>query len=387
MVHWTVRLPPTFMGPELTEWQAFLVLNALPNIGPITTNRLLGALGGDPRQIFAAGRRQLEAVSGVGPAISDTLIRWSEHFDLGREERKLAEAGATFVTTRDEAYPSLLRQIHDPPIGLYRRGDYAFARPGIAIVGSRRATLYGQSVAKRLAGELAARGFCVVSGLARGIDTAAHEGALAGGGPTVAVLGNGPDIIYPPENLDLYRRIAGNGAILSEFPFGRRADRQSFAMRNRIVSGLCEAVVVVESDVDGGAMITARFAGEHGRLVYAVPGRIDQPSSRGCHQLIRDGATLLTGVDDILAELSYLDGLRPTPLPSAPVSDGSVDGLSEVEKRVLDCFRGGTALGIDALIDLTKMPAHELGATLMLLELKRLVIKRVDGSFEARSGG
>jgi len=372
------------MPAELTERQAFLVLNALPNIGPITTNRLLAELGGDPREILTAGTARLGAVRGVGPAISRTLAQWDKAFDLAREEKSLAAAGVTFLTTRDEGYPPLLAKIHDPPIGLYRKGAYGFADPCVAIVGSRRATLYGQAVARRLGDELAQRGFCVVSGLARGIDTAAHEGALAAGGKTAAVLGTGLDIIYPPENLELYRRIAESGAVLSEFPFGRRADRQSFAMRNRIVSGICEAVVVVESDVDGGAMITARFAGEHGRLIFAVPGRIDQPSSRGCHQLIRDGATLLTGVDDILAELNYLDGMRPAPLPGGTDGGGPAIGLSEAEARVLECFRGGSVLGIDALTGLTKLPAHELGATLMLLELKRLVVKRLDGAFEAK---
>ena len=374
------------MSAELTERQAFLVLNALPNIGPITTNRLLEELGGDPRAIFAASGNRLGAVKGVGPAISRTLTQWGEHFDLAREEKKLADTGATFITTRDDAYPKLLRQIHDPPIGLYRKGAYAFEHPCIAIVGSRRTTLYGQAVARKLGAELAGRGFCVVSGLARGIDTAAHEGALSVGGRTAAVLGTGLDIIYPPENLDLYRRIAETGAILSEFPFGRRADRQSFAMRNRIVAGICEAVVVTESDVDGGAMITARFAGEQGRLIFAVPGRIDQPSSHGCHQLIRDGATLLTGVDDILAELNYLDGLRPAPIPAGAADTTMTGGLSETEQRVFECFRGGSILNIDALAGLTQMPAHELGATLMLLELKRLVVTRLDGAFEARGG-
>jgi DNA processing protein len=239
-------------------------------------------------------------------------------------------------------------------------------------------------VARKLGTELAERGFCVVSGLARGIDTAAHEGALSVGGKTAAVLGNGIDIVYPPENLDLYRRIAEKGAVLSEFPFGRRADRQSFAMRNRIVSGISEAVVVVESDVDGGAMITARFAGEHGKLIFAVPGRIDQPSSRGCHQLIRDGATLLTGVEDLLSELNYLDGLRPAPVPAGKTDAAMTGGLGEAEQRVFECFRGGSILNIDTLVGLTQMPAHELGATLMLLELKRLVVKRIDGAFEAR---
>ncbi len=371
---------------ELTEPQAFLVLNALPNIGPITMNRLLAELGGDPRAIFAAGIRRLETVRGVGPVIARTIAEWEKQFDLAREERRLAEAGATFVTVRDDAYPKLLRQIHDPPIGLYRRGGYTFDQPCVAVVGSRRPTLYGQTVARKLGADLAERGFGVVSGLARGIDTAAHEGALSVGGHTAAVLGNGLDIIYPPENLDLYRRIGEKGAVLAEFPFGRRADKQSFAMRNRIVSGICEAIVVVESDVDGGAMITARFAGEHGRLIFAVPGRIDQATSRGCHQLIRDGATLFTGIDDLLAELNYLDGLRPAAIPAAP-GGGAVaapGGLGEAEQRVLECFRGGAILTIDALTGLTQMPAHELGATLMLLELRRLVVKRVDGAFEAR---
>jgi DNA processing protein len=372
------------MGIDLTEQQAFLVLNALPNIGPITTNRLLEELGGDPRAIFSVGARRLETVKGVGPVIAQTLAGWTEHFDLAREEKRLADTGAVFVTTRDAGYPKLLREIHDPPIGLYRKGGYDFAHPGVAIVGSRRATLYGQTVAKKLGAELAERGFCVVSGLARGIDTSAHEGALSVGGKTAAVLGTGIDLIYPPENLDLYRRIAETGAVLTEFPFGRRADRQSFAMRNRIVSGICEAVVVVESDVDGGAMITARFAGEHGKLIFAVPGRIDQPSSRGCHQLIRDGATLLTGVEDLLSELNYLDGMRPSPVPAAAADSGTVGGLSEPEQRVFECFRGGSILNIDTLVGLTQMPAHELGAMLMLLELKRLVVKRVDGAFEAR---
>ncbi|MFZ9683462.1 MAG: DNA-processing protein DprA, partial [Cephaloticoccus sp.] len=301
------------MNGKLTARQALLVMNALPNIGPITLNRLLEEFGGDPVAVLGASARQLQAGKGVGPAVSASLTDWAKHFDLAREEERMARAGADFITAVDETYPRLLKEIHDPPIGLYRKGNYAFDQPCIAIVGSRRTTLYGQSVAQRFAAELAQRGFCIVSGLARGIDTAAHEGALSVKGHTVAVLGCGLDIIYPPENLDLYRRIAETGAIVSEFPFGRKADRQSFPMRNRVVAGICDAVIVVESDVAGGSMITARFAGEQGRLVYAVPGRIDQASSAGCHQLIRDGATLLTSVDDILGELSYLDGLRPSP--------------------------------------------------------------------------
>lgn len=368
-----------------------MILNDLPNIGPISLNRLLAEFGGDPVAILRADRRSLERVRGVGPETSAAVVGWTAHFDLAREEERLAKAGATFITARDTGYPRLLKEITDPPIGLYRKGGYEFDAPCIAIVGSRRTTLYGQATAKKLGAELARLGFCVVSGLARGIDTAAHEGALSVGGKTAAVIGTGIDIIYPSENLDLYRRIAESGAVLSEFPFGRKADRQSFAMRNRIVSGMSEAIIVVESDVDGGAMITARFAGEQGRLLFAVPGRIDQPSSAGCHQLIRDGATLLTSVDDLLSELNYLQGFAPGKIPTAPDAPSMLEqltsaaALSDTERKIAECFRGGALFGIDALTAQTDLSAPEVSAALMMLELKKLVAKRADGTFEARS--
>jgi DNA processing protein len=376
------------MSESLTEQQAFMVLNDLPNIGPITLNRLLAEFENDPRKILGADRRRLEAVRGVGPETSAALIGWRGHFDLAREEERLRQANATFVTTRDPGYPKLLREISDPPIGLYRKGNYLFDAPCMAIVGSRRTTLYGQSVAKKLGAQLAQMGFCVVSGLARGIDTAAHEGALSVGGKTAAVLGCGIDIVYPPENLDLYRRIVETGAVLSEFPFGRKADRQTFPMRNRVVSGMSEGIVVVESDTQGGAMITARFAGEQGRLIFAVPGRIDQATSNGCHQLIRDGATLLTSVDDILSELSYLDGLRPRAIETEgqeSVLSELMPTLSDDEQRLVACFKGGAILGTDALAAATGLSAPKVSAGLMMLELKRIILKRADGTFEARS--
>lgn len=375
------------MSNEMSERQAFLVLNALPNIGPVTLRRLLEELGGDPRVVLSTERRRLESVKGVGPVISETMATWRQQVDVAREEAQMRQSAVDFITTRDAVYPRLLKEIYDPPIGLYRKGQYDFKHPCVAIVGSRETTLYGQTVAKKFGAELARLGLCVVSGLARGIDTAAHEGALSVGGKTVAVLGTGLDIIYPPENLGLYRRIeAGGGAILSEFPLGRRADRQSFAMRNRIVAGMSEATIVVESDVDGGSMITARFAGEHGRLIFAVPGRIDQKTSAGCHQLIRDGATLLTSVDDLLSELSYLDGLRPAPIAEKPAeaAAGRPANLTEDEARVYACFRGGNILLPDAVSAASGLGAGPLSATLMMLELKRLIVKRADGAFEAR---
>jgi len=374
----------------MTERQAFLVLNALPNIGPVTLNRLLDELGGDPRAVFEVGPSRLATVKGVGPVISATIAAWHEHFDLEREEERMAKSGVDFITAREPGYPKLLKEIHDPPIGLYRKGRYELDQPCIAIVGSRRTTLYGQATAKKLGAELARLGFCVVSGLARGIDTAAHEGALSVGGKTAGVVGCGIDIIYPPENLELYRKIEATGVVLSEFPFGRRADRQSFPMRNRVVAGMCEATIVVETDVSGGAMITARFAGELGRLIFAVPGRIDQPTSAGCHQLIRDGATLLTSVDDVLSELNYLDGLRPQPIGERPASrlgaaQVAAANLTSEELAVLACFSGGEIVSSDSIVARTGLASSNVSAALMMLELKRLVGKRSDGAFEARS--
>ena len=371
---------------NLTESQAFLVLNALPNIGPVSLRRLLDEFGDDPLAVLGATASALERVKGVGPTISGSVTAWADRVDLQREEQRLTHAKAHFVACRDDNYPALLRELYDPPIGLYQKGDYTFKRPAIAMVGSRKTTLYGQKVARTLARELTHAGFCIVSGLARGIDTAAHEGSVEAGGPTVGVLGTGMDIIYPPENLDLYRQVKAHGAVISEFPFGRRADRQSFAMRNRIVAGMSVAVIVVESDKAGGSMITARFAGEQGRQLFAVPGRIDQPTSAGCHQLIRDGASLVTCVDDVLAEFSYLDGLAPTPI--APRSYQTTDAesgppMSPAEERVFACFSGGARLTADEISIAGRLPVAEVNTALMMLELQRRIAKQPDGRFEA----
>jgi DNA processing protein len=333
------------------------------------------------------GTRRLASVQGIDPETCRAVSEWEKHFDLPREEERIRRSGADFLVVSDSAYPRLLREIPDPPIGMYRKGGYQFEHPCVAVVGTRRPTQYGLGVARGLGSELARLGFCVVSGLARGIDTAAHEGALEAKGRTAAVVGTGLDIVYPPENLDLYRRIAESGAVLSEFPLGRRPDRSCFARRNRIVSGMSEAVVVVESAVDGGAMITARFAGEQGRLLFAVPGRIDQPTSAGCHQLIRDGATLLTSVGDILSDLNYLGGLRPAPIPekrksAAPPAPAD---LGADERAVLSQLADGAILASDALAAGTGIPAAQVAAAAMSLELKQLIVKRVDGTFEARA--
>ena len=368
----------------LTESQACLVLNALPGVGPIVLHRLREAVGGGFREVLLAPPSRWEKVRGLQEAGAAALADWSRHFDLPGEEAKLAAAGASFLAWSDDSYPAALREIADPPIGLYRRGPADPGRRGVAIVGTRRPTHYGRAVARELARALVERDFCVVSGLAQGIDTAAHESALAAGGATVAVLGTGLDLAYPPENRALQERIAATGAILSEFPFGRPASRQSFPRRNRIVAGLSLAVIVVESGAAGGAMITARLAGEQGRPVFAVPGRIDQPTSAGCHQLIRDGVTLLTGIEDLLEELGFLGGRRPLPIsprPGAGLAEAS--RLTGDEAKVLARLAGGEILAPDVLAESLAIPAARISAALLMLELKALAARQLDGRYEA----
>ncbi|MEO0794680.1 MAG: DNA-processing protein DprA [Verrucomicrobiota bacterium] len=376
----------------LTKTQALLVLNGLPRLGPVTLRRLLDEFGEDPHQVLGASRSALRQVERVGPDTADIIVNWQQHFDLAREEARLAKAGAAFVALTDDDYPKPLKKIYDPPLGLYMVGPLRPAIKSIAIIGSRRTTLYGRSVAKRLASDLTRLGFCVVSGLARGIDTEAHQGAVESGGDTAAVLGCGVDIVYPPENIDLYKAIGERGVVISELPFGTRASKTTFPMRNRLIAGMSAATVVVESGLSGGSMITARFAAEQNRPVFAVPGRIDQDSSAGCHQLIRDGAVLLTSVDDLINELAYggasqqeLDLPESATEASRERKSGSLEGLSEEERLVLTPLLEGEALGRDSLAEKTGLPVAVVSSTLLMLELKRRVGKRVDGAYEFRT--
>ena len=361
--------------------RARLILNALPNLGPVTLRRLLDAFG-TPEAALAASRGRLLGVKGVGSAVADTIAGWRPLFDPEREETRLKERGMAFVIPEDAAYPPLLREIYDPPIGLYALGGYRPDARCVAIVGTRKPTPYGKSLARETAAGLAGAGWCVVSGLARGVDTEAHRGALDAGGRTVAVLGCGADIVYPPENAGLCREIAGAGAIFSEFPLGRPADRRTFPMRNRIVAGLCKAVVVIESDEDGGSLITARFGTDMGRAVCAFPGRVDQPTSRGCHALIREGATLVTSVEEILEELGERAGQRE--LSFAPDDAGPEDAAASPEEaRLFALFAGGERHSPDTLAERTGRPVGEINATLLMLELAGRLTRAPEGVYEA----
>ena len=371
------------MQEPLTSREAVLVLNAVSGVGPVLYRRLMETFG-SPERILEADEYALTRVEGVGPKTAQAIRDWATTFSLSKEKRLLLDWGAVFLTPDDAAFPPLLRKIYDCPLGLYMLGDVmCLKKPCVSIVGSRRSTLYGISVAKKLAAGLARAGFCVVSGMARGIDAAAHEGALEAGGSTLAVLGSGIDIVYPPENKELYDAIRQKGLIVSEFPFGRTVNRQTFPMRNRIISGLSEAVIVVESAIHGGSMITANTAGEQGRTLMAIPGRIDQVSSQGCHQLIRDGAILVTSVEDVLEELAYGAQQLEMPLPSAS-KPRPATVLSLLEQKIYQALADGACVGLDALAERTGMPISDVASTLLLLELKKQVVKRADGTFEAR---
>lgn len=372
----------------LTKEDAFMVLNGLPHMGPVTLSRLMEEFEHDPVKILKSNLRALQTVNGVGEVIADVIVNWKDYFNLAKEKADLEKRGGVFISYEHPGYPSLLTQIYDPPIGLYALGKARPSERTVAIVGSRKATLYGLKVAKTLAMELVSAGFCVVSGMARGIDTAAHEGALEAGGMTAAVLGCGADIVYPPENKDLYERIIHSGVVFSEFKMGYSPDKRSFPMRNRIVSGMAHAVIVVETNTNGGSMITARMGSEQGRQVFAVPGRIDQGSSRGCHQLIRDGAVLLTSIDDLLSELSYLKQAEF----KFEETGKSVIGGNEVrqgfqfsveEALIMKHLEGEMGLTTEAICQRTQLEAHQVAANLMLLELKKVLVKKADGTFEA----
>jgi DNA processing protein len=282
----------------------------------------------------------------------------------------------------DERYPALLRQIPDPPGVLFVHGEL---QPpdgmAIAIVGTRHPTQYGLRQAERLAGSLARAGLTVVSGLARGIDGAAHRGALAAGGRSIAVLASGVLNIYPPEHAELAAEIAARGALVSESPPRFEPLAGNFPQRNRIISGLSLGVIVVEAGEASGALITARHAMEQGREVFAVPGRIDDRSSRGCHRLIRDGAKLVGSPEDVLDELGPL--FRPTPREDGQVVRHPAELLlNEQEQQVLAAI-GGEATSIDAIVAATRLAVSQVLSTISVLEMRR-VIRRLSGTSVAR---
>ncbi len=393
---------PAFLPVTYTE--ACIILNMIPRIGPVRLRRLLEVFG-EPQAILRAPAARLAGVEGIGTEIARGVAAWESEIDLAAELSRVKDAGVSVLTTQSELYPPALRTIYDPPIVLYVWGELTTrdAR-GISVVGSRRTTFYGVETARKLSSQLAGAGLTVFSGLARGIDTAAHEGALAAKGRTVAVLGCGLSQIYPPENYGLAERIAdGSGAVISEFSMGIRPDRQTFPMRNRIISGCGLGLLVVEASLNSGALISAGQALEQGRPVFSVPGPIDRLSSQGTNSLIQQGAKLVMTCEDVLEELDSLPDLfppvapaaansRPLPAPDVPppVSPAPLPvraaavSLRPQEAAVLDAVEQDET-PIDRIIAKCGLPTPVVSSTLLALELKKL-IKQQPGKHYVRLG-
>lgn len=357
---------------DMDSHEAFVALNMISGVGPVRVRLLLEQFGDAPA-ILAASESQLQRISSIGPELASSIAHWQDSVDLAGEMKRIEQFGCKIVIQSDENYPSLLKQIYDPPIVLYVKGELLPKdKNSIAIVGSRMTTHYGIETARKLAYQLAYIGMTVVSGGARGIDTAGHQGALNAKGRTVCVLGTGINIIFPAENAELFEHIATNGAVITQFPFNRPGDRQSFPLRNRIVAGMTLGTVVVEANLSSGALITAGMATDNGRQVFAVPGRIDSPRSKGCHDLIKKGAKLCESAEDILSEFEYLFPAtnRPTSL-----QDGGTPiaiELSEREQSVYDVI-GSEERSIDEIIRHSALPPSTVSATLLGLEMKRLI--------------
>lgn len=363
--------------------EALVALNMIERIGPVRLRALLERFG-EPAAILGASRSALEKVPGIGPDTAEAIATWEQTVDLAGELKRIEDFGCRILIQEDEEYPPLLKEIYDPPIVLYVKGRLEPRdRNAIAMVGSRRTTHYGMEAARKLAYQLAYLGVTVVSGGARGIDTAAHQGALLAKGRTVAVLGTGINVVFPAENRELFERIAANGAVLTQFPFNRKADRQTFPIRNRIVAGMTLGTVVVEAGLHSGALITAGMAVDNGRQVFAVPGRIDSPQSKGCHDLIKKGAKLCESAEDILSEFEYL--FPTSRRPAAAAEGGSLPGLTltESEQRVYDCL-GAEEITMDEVIRATGLPASAVSVALLGLEMKRL-IRQLPGKLFVRN--
>jgi len=357
--------------------EALVALNMIENVGPVRVRQLVEHFGDAPA-ILSASRQQLLQVKGIGGEIAETIANWEEAIDLGAELKRIDEFGCSIITQADQEYPELLRQIYDPPIVLYVKGELlAKDKNSVAMVGSRMTTHYGIEVARKLAYQLAYLGVTVVSGGARGIDSAAHQGALSAKGRTIAVLGTGINLVFPSENVQLYERIASNGALVTQFPFNRPGDKQSFPIRNRIVAGMTLGTVVVEANLTSGALITANFANEYGRQVFAVPGRIDSPRSKGCHDLIKKGAKLCEGAEDILSEFEYLFPRSNKPPSAAETGFLPALELSENEQKVFDAL-DHEETGIDDVIRKSGLPSSAVSVALLSLEMKR-VIRQLPG--------
>ena len=365
------------MNSSRQHIEAWLTLHLAPSLGSTSCRKLVEHFGSPERVLSATASQLKEAASRVRQkAIAALCGNGKEELGLAarQELERAGELGIEFVTIDDHRYPALLKNIHDPPIVLYVLGNTeALEGRGIAMVGSRAATHYGRDVAGQLAEGLARQGFTIVSGMALGIDTESHKGALAAGGMTIAVLGCGLDVIYPPSNHLLYKQITETGAVVSEYPLGTEPDNFRFPARNRIISGLSLGVVVVEATKRSGSLITANHALEQGRDVFAVPGRIDSVKSTGSHALLQEGAKLVLNINDIIEELAPTMQIQPgAGLSQAAKNSAGVEGLSPEEEKIygfLDVYPSS----IDEIIRQSGFTPQKANELLLMMELKGVI--------------
>lgn len=367
--------------PYDSELLAEVRLSLVAGVGPRLRQNLLARFG-SVSAVLRADRDELCRVDRIGPTLAAAIVSAPDDTHAANAMNEAAQHGIELLTLSDARYPRLLREIHDPPGVLYIRGTLAEGdQLAVAIVGTRHASRYGLKCAEELASALAQAGFTVVSGLARGIDAAAHRGALRGGGRTIAVLGGGLLEIYPPEHRDLAEEVAQQGCLISESPPRMKPLSGSFPQRNRVISGLSLGTVVVEAADQSGALITARHAGEQGREVFAVPGPIDSRLSRGCHRLIQDRAKLVSSVDDIIEELGYLaDGVQRE--GGGEIRCAAELNLNDLEQQVLQAIATSPTL-IDDVVTTSGLPVPRVLATISVLEMRRL-IRRTSGMHVVR---
>lgn len=362
----------------MTSQESLMALNMLPKIGPVRVRKLIDTLG-SAEAILTASINQLQGVSGIGPETATIIRDWENRIDLTAELHEVSQRGIKILTQESANYPAALRQSYDPPLVLYVWGDVQERdNHALGVVGSRRCSHYGTHTSRQFSFQLATSGFTIISGLARGIDTHAHEGAIAAKGRTIAVIGSGLGQIYPPENMGLAEKIADDhGAVISEFPLNTPPSKKTFPMRNRIVAAWSQAILVVECPAWSGALITANLAGELGKPIYAVPGQIDRPTSAGCNNLIRDGGILVTGGQDILDDLSVLPLHDHVPLVGESTPHSRVE-LAGTEQQIVAALENGD-MSMDELLSVTSLPLPDVNATLLKLEIMGM-IQQLPGS-------
>jgi len=378
--------------PHSDDIEKWLKLIRAEGIGPITFAKLVKHFGSVDRTL-GASVSELTGIDGIGFKTAEQIAATRGKFDTEAELELAEKLGVWIINLKDERYPPLLKRIYDPPPVLYVKGSLTRGdNLGIAIVGCRRCSLYGQEQASRFAHFLSSAGFTIVSGMARGIDTAAHHGALSAGGRTIAVQGCGLANIFPPENKELFELIAESGACISELPLRYEPLSENFPPRNRIIAGLSLGTIVIEAAQRSGALITARLAMENNREVMAVPGKIDSPLSKGSHQLIKQGAKLIESVEDVTEALGYIGeqlqqhvsmaAVKASEKIEMPLFDASQLNLSDFEKTIYDCLTD-EPLHIDQIIEETDLPPGSINASLISLRLKGL-IKQLPGSLFVR---